>query len=64
MGTALGTFSCEDPDAPGSPLRYQLRAHSPQGLASLRLRDRVLEVPGAAHRELGEGGGWSGRAGG
>ncbi|KAK1332680.1 hypothetical protein QTO34_007363 [Cnephaeus nilssonii] len=44
VGTALGTFTCEDPDSPGSTLHYQLRAHSPRGLASLRLRDRVLEV--------------------
>ncbi|CAK6435894.1 unnamed protein product [Pipistrellus nathusii] len=44
VGTPLGTFTCEDPDSPGSPLRYQLRARSPQDLASLRLRDRVLEV--------------------
>lgn len=45
MGTALSTFTCEDPDSPGAPLAYQLQTHSPPGLASLRLRDRVLEVP-------------------
>lgn len=45
VGTALSTFTCEDPDSPGVTLRYELRAHSPRGLASLRLRDRVLEVP-------------------
>nr|KAF6334951.1 cadherin related family member 4 [Pipistrellus kuhlii] len=44
VGTPLGTFTCEDPDSPDSPLRYQLQAHSPRDLASLRLRDRVLEV--------------------
>lgn len=45
MGTVLSTFTCEDPDSPGSPLAYQLRAHSPSGPASLRLSGTVLEVP-------------------
>nr|KAF6310226.1 cadherin related family member 4 [Myotis myotis] len=44
VGTVLSTFTCEDPDSPGSPLTYQLRAHSPHGPASLRLSGRVLEV--------------------
>ncbi|KAK2494266.1 hypothetical protein MC885_019633, partial [Smutsia gigantea] len=45
VGTVLTTFTCTDPDSPGSALDYQLLSHSPPGPASLRLRDRVLEVP-------------------
>lgn len=45
MGTVLNTFTCADPDSPGSILDYQLQFHSPPGSASLCLRDRVLEVP-------------------
>lgn len=58
VGTALGTFTCEDPDSPGSTLHYQLRAHSPRGLASLRLRDRVLEVLPAPGPPQGAWEGW------
>lgn len=45
MGTVLNTFTCADPDSPGSALDYELRFHSPPGPASLCLRDRALEVP-------------------
>ena len=45
MGTVLNTFTCTDPDSPGSTLDYQLLFHSPAGTASLCLQDRVLEVP-------------------
>lgn len=45
MGTVLNTFTCTDPDSPGSTLDYQLLFHSPAGAASLCLQDRVLEVP-------------------
>ncbi|XP_070348688.1 cadherin-related family member 4 isoform X2 [Equus asinus] len=44
VGTMLNTFTCTDPDSPGSTLDYQLRFHSPPGPASLCLRERVLEV--------------------
>ncbi|XP_040301326.1 cadherin-related family member 4 isoform X2 [Herpailurus yagouaroundi] len=44
VGTVLNTFTCADPDSPGSILDYQLQFHSPPGSASLCLRDRVLEV--------------------
>ncbi|XP_057562393.1 cadherin-related family member 4 [Hippopotamus amphibius kiboko] len=44
VGTVLNTFTCTDPDSPGSTLDYQLLFHSPAGAASLCLRDRVLEV--------------------
>nr|XP_019579394.1 PREDICTED: cadherin-related family member 4 isoform X2 [Rhinolophus sinicus] len=46
VGTVLSTFTCVDPDCPGSTLDYQLRFHSPPGPASLRLNDTVLEVNG------------------
>ncbi|MBW00589.1 Cadherin-related family member 4, partial [Eschrichtius robustus] len=45
VGTVLNTFTCTDPDSPGSTLDYQLLFHSPAGAASLCLQDRVLEVP-------------------
>lgn len=45
MGTVLNTFTCTDPDSPGSTLDYQLLFHSPASASSLCLRDRVLEVP-------------------
>ncbi|XP_017503633.3 cadherin-related family member 4 isoform X8 [Manis javanica] len=45
VGTVLTTFTCTDPDSPGSALDFQLLSHSPPGPASLCLRDRVLEVP-------------------
>lgn len=45
MGTVLTTFTCTDPDSPGSALDFQLLSHSPPGPASLCLRNRVLEVP-------------------
>ncbi|XP_045663091.1 cadherin-related family member 4 [Ursus americanus] len=44
VGTVLNTFTCADPDSPGSALDYELRFHSPPGPASLCLRDRALEV--------------------
>ncbi|XP_066207655.1 cadherin-related family member 4 isoform X1 [Saccopteryx leptura] len=44
VGTVLSTFTCTDPDSPGSTLDYQLWFHSPPGSASLCLSDRVLEV--------------------
>ncbi|XP_033268991.1 cadherin-related family member 4 [Orcinus orca] len=44
VGTVLNTFTCTDPDSPGSTLDYQLLFHSPAGAASLCLQDRVLEV--------------------
>nr|XP_036850336.1 cadherin-related family member 4 isoform X8 [Manis javanica] len=44
VGTVLTTFTCTDPDSPGSALDFQLLSHSPPGPASLCLRDRVLEV--------------------
>ncbi|XP_028019016.1 cadherin-related family member 4 [Balaenoptera acutorostrata] len=44
VGTVLNTFTCTDPDSPGSTLDYQLLFHSPAGTASLCLQDRVLEV--------------------
>ncbi|XP_032987946.1 cadherin-related family member 4 isoform X1 [Rhinolophus ferrumequinum] len=44
VGTVLRTFTCVDPDSPGSTLDYQLRFHSPPGPASLCLNDGVLEV--------------------
>ncbi|XP_057343409.1 cadherin-related family member 4 isoform X8 [Manis pentadactyla] len=45
VGTVLTTFTCTDPDSPGSALDFQLLSHSPPGPASLCLRNRVLEVP-------------------
>lgn len=45
MGLVLDTLKCVDPDSAGTPLDYQLRFHSPPDSASLRLRDRILEVP-------------------
>lgn len=45
MGTVLNTFTCTDPDSPGSTLDYQLLFHSPPGTASLHLQDRALKVP-------------------
>ncbi|XP_073757320.1 cadherin-related family member 4 isoform X13 [Callorhinus ursinus] len=44
VGTVLNTFTCTDPDSPGSTLNYELRFHSPPGPASLCLRGRALEV--------------------
>ncbi|XP_036734341.2 cadherin-related family member 4 isoform X14 [Manis pentadactyla] len=44
VGTVLTTFTCTDPDSPGSALDFQLLSHSPPGPASLCLRNRVLEV--------------------
>ncbi|XP_034853416.1 cadherin-related family member 4 [Mirounga leonina] len=44
VGTVLNTFTCTDPDSPGSTLDYELRIHSPPGPASLCLRGRALEV--------------------
>ncbi|OWK02805.1 CDHR4 [Cervus elaphus hippelaphus] len=44
VGTVLNTFTCTDPDSPGSTLDYQLLFHSPASASSLCLRDRVLEV--------------------
>ena len=46
MGTFVNTFTCTDPDSPGSTLDYQLLFHSPASASSLCLRDGVLEVPG------------------
>ncbi|KAG8523974.1 Cadherin-related family member 4, partial [Galemys pyrenaicus] len=43
-GTVLNTFTCSDPDSPGSTLNYELQFHAPLGSASLSLQDRVLEV--------------------
>lgn len=64
MGTMLNTFTCTDPDSPGSTLDYQLRFHSPPGPASLCLRERVLEVPSACSQTHVQGawdrkGGWT-----
>uniref|UniRef100_A0A8D0PU30 Cadherin domain-containing protein n=1 Tax=Sus scrofa TaxID=9823 RepID=A0A8D0PU30_PIG len=44
VGTVLNTFTCTDPDSPGSTLDYQLLFHSPPGTASLHLQDRALKV--------------------
>lgn len=44
VGTVVNTFTCTDPDSPGSTLDYQLLFHSPASASSLCLRDRVLEV--------------------
>ncbi|XP_058430852.1 cadherin-related family member 4 isoform X3 [Marmota monax] len=44
VGTVLNTITCTDPDSVGATLNYQLWFHSSPGLASLCLRDRVLEV--------------------
>ncbi|XP_047420639.1 cadherin-related family member 4 isoform X2 [Sciurus carolinensis] len=44
VGTVLNTLTCTDPDSTGATLDYQLWLHSPPDLASLCLRDRVLEV--------------------
>ncbi|XP_053786262.1 cadherin-related family member 4 isoform X3 [Desmodus rotundus] len=44
VGTVLSTFTCVDLDSPASTLDYQLRFHSPPGLTSLCLSDRVLKV--------------------
>lgn len=44
VGTVLDALTCVDPDSAGRPLDYQLRFHSPPDSASLRLRDRILEV--------------------
>ncbi|KFO18582.1 Cadherin-related family member 4 [Fukomys damarensis] len=44
VGTALSTFTCNDPDSADTNLHYQLQFHSPSNSASLRLYDRVLEV--------------------
>ncbi|XP_055985666.1 cadherin-related family member 4 [Sorex fumeus] len=44
VGTVLSTFTCNDPDAPGSTLHYQLLLHGPPGATSLFLWDRTLEV--------------------
>ncbi|XP_028335294.1 cadherin-related family member 4 [Physeter macrocephalus] len=44
VGTVLNTFTCTDPESPGSALDYQLLFHSPADAASLCLQDRVLEV--------------------
>ncbi|XP_019486335.1 PREDICTED: cadherin-related family member 4 isoform X1 [Hipposideros armiger] len=44
VGTVLSTFTCADPDSPGSTLDYRLRFHSPPGSTSLCFNDRVLEV--------------------
>ncbi|XP_054450513.1 cadherin-related family member 4 [Pteronotus mesoamericanus] len=46
VGTVLSAFTCADPDSPASTLDYQLRLHSPPGLSSLCLSDRVLKVNG------------------
>ncbi|XP_027378154.1 cadherin-related family member 4 isoform X1 [Bos indicus x Bos taurus] len=44
VGTFVNTFTCTDPDSPGSTLDYQLLFHSPASASSLCLRDGVLEV--------------------
>ncbi|CAH6777721.1 cadherin-related family member 4 isoform X3 [Phodopus roborovskii] len=44
VGTVLSTLTCVDPDSASAPLNYQLQLHNPPDSASLRLRDRVLEV--------------------
>ncbi|XP_028742899.1 cadherin-related family member 4 isoform X4 [Peromyscus leucopus] len=44
VGTVLSKLTCVDPDSAGAPLDFQLQFHNPPDSASLRLRDRVLEV--------------------
>lgn len=44
VGTILSTFTCSDPDSPGSTLDYQLQLHGPPGSTSLCLWNRSLEV--------------------
>ncbi|XP_006892956.1 PREDICTED: cadherin-related family member 4 [Elephantulus edwardii] len=44
VGMVLRTITCTDPDSAGATLEYQLWFHSPPGWASLRLRNRTLEV--------------------
>lgn len=45
VGTVLSKLTCVDPDSAGAALDFQLLLHNPPDSASLRLRDRVLEVP-------------------
>ena len=59
MGTVLKTFTCTDPDSPGSTLDYQLLFHSPASASSLCLRDRVMEVP-RPHPQTHVYGAWTG----
>ncbi|XP_076431627.1 cadherin-related family member 4 isoform X18 [Peromyscus maniculatus bairdii] len=44
VGTVLSKLTCVDPDSAGAPLDFQLQFYNPPDSASLRLRDRVLEV--------------------
>ncbi|EGW08924.1 Cadherin-like protein 29 [Cricetulus griseus] len=44
VGTVLNSLTCVDPDSTSAPLNYQVQFHNPPDSASLRLRDRVLEV--------------------
>ncbi|KAM6169905.1 cadherin-related family member 4 [Rhynchocyon petersi] len=44
LGTVLDTVTCMDPDSAGAALNYQLWFHQPSIWASLRLRNRTLEV--------------------
>lgn len=44
VGTVLSTLTCVDPDSAVAALDYELQFQSSPNPASLRLRDRVLEV--------------------